>query len=85
MVQTEVCRPCGAHIFSEKVVIFGLANLKVAIKSAKKKKYDTKFKRCTPWEISPIWNMDQSLSADNFSDELKISYLGYFTYNCGFV
>ena len=27
MVQTEACRPSGAHIFSEKVAIFGIANL----------------------------------------------------------
>ena len=36
------------------------------------------------WMVSfcvfAIWNMDQSLSADKFSDELKILYLSYFTY-----
>ena len=49
MVQTEACRPSGADIFSEKVAIFGIANLKVAKKGTKKyQKYDTKFKLCTP-------------------------------------
>ena len=55
MVQTETWRPSGAHIFSEKVASFGLVSLEVAKKHAQKyKKYDTKFKLCTPWEISPI-------------------------------
>ena len=41
MVQTEACRTCGAHIFSEKVAIFGIAKLyyiKVAKKGAQKYK-----------------------------------------------
>ena len=49
MVQTEACRPSGALIFSEKVAVFGIANLKVPEKGAQKyKKYDTEFKLCTP-------------------------------------
>ena len=36
MVQTKAWRPCGTHIFSEKVANFGLASLKVAKKKVLK-------------------------------------------------
>ena len=56
MVQTEACRPSGAHIYSEKVAIFGVANLYIAKKGAQKyKKYDTKMRLCTVSMFPPIW------------------------------
>ena len=55
MVQTETCRPCGTHIFSENFESIGISYLYVAKKGVQKyKKYDIKFMLCTPWEISPI-------------------------------
>ena len=55
MVQTEACRPSGAHIFSEKVAIFVIANLYVAkIGAQKYKKYDTKMRLCTVSKFPPI-------------------------------
>ena len=54
-VQTEACRPCGTHIFSEMVASFGVANLKVAKKGAQKyKKYDIKMRLCTVSRFPPI-------------------------------
>ena len=58
MVQTEACRPCGAHTFSGKIAIFGIANQSVAKKSAKKYK--------------KIWHQNGALYGQQISSHIYV-------------
>ena len=67
MVQTEIWRPSGAHIFSEKVASFGLVSLEVAKKRAQKyKKNDTKMMLCTVSRFPPIYTISACASRKLF-------------------
>ena len=56
MVQTEACRPCEAHIFSEKGCNFWHGEpISCQKKGAQKyKKYDIKMRLCTVSRFPPI-------------------------------
>ena len=80
MVQTEAYRPCGAHIFSEKVAFFGIWNLKVAKKGAQKyKKYDIKIRLCTVSRFPPIVLSFREKAIDNSKIKICRNVIAKYT------